>query len=69
MYINSISGQPSHFPLVMKPEMVFQTLGFYPQLAWFVAQEKFIEFSLHESFKSCRNVRTSGCLTALCIFA
>jgi hypothetical protein len=37
---------------MMEMEMVFETLGFYPQLIRLVAQEDFIEFSHRESFKS-----------------
>jgi hypothetical protein len=28
--------------MVMEAEMVFETLGFYPQLTWLVAREDFI---------------------------
>jgi hypothetical protein len=39
-------------PLMMEVEMVSETLGFYPQLTQLVAQEDFIKFSRHESFRS-----------------
>jgi hypothetical protein len=42
----------SLIPLMMETEMVFETLGFYPQTTRLVAREDFIEFSHHESFKS-----------------
>jgi hypothetical protein len=40
----------------MEAQMVSKTLGFYPQLTWLFALEKFIEFSRHEGFKSNRNI-------------
>jgi hypothetical protein len=36
----------------VEAEMVFETLGFYPQLTQLVARKDFIEFSRRESFKS-----------------
>jgi hypothetical protein len=36
----------------MEAEKVSETFGFCPELTRLVAQEDFIEFSRHESFKS-----------------
>jgi hypothetical protein len=44
---------------MMEAKMVSETLGFYPQLAWLVAREDFIEFSRRESFKSYKHILPS----------